>query len=53
MNLSSAVGLAGLTLVAAGALGFWGWPAACVVLGAPFATFYLWGEAQRMKRGGE
>jgi hypothetical protein len=52
MSLSSAFGFAGIALVAAAAFGLWGWPAACFVLGAPFATFYLWGEAKRM-RGGE
>jgi len=49
-------GWLGLALVAIAAGAVWGWPASAFAIGAPLAIFYLWGEAQRMKkrpRGGE
>ncbi len=49
----SLVGLAALGLVALGAGGYWGWPAACLVLGLPIAGFYLWSEARRISEGGD
>ncbi len=48
----SLVGLAGLGLVALGAAGYWGWPAACLALGLPIGAFYLWSEARRLTTGG-
>jgi len=54
--LGDFLGWLGLALVAVAAGAVWGWPAACFAIGAPLAGFYLWGEAQRMKkrpRGGE
>jgi len=52
MGLETIIGLAGIGLVAAGAWGFAGWPAACLCAGLPFASFYLWAEARKMRGGG-
>lgn len=47
----SVAGIAGLGLVAVGAAGFCGWPAACLVMGAPVAFFYIADEWRRMRGG--
>lgn len=53
MLLRSAAGITGLGLVAAGAWGFFGWPAACLVVGLPVAAFYVVSEWRQMWAGGE
>jgi hypothetical protein len=53
--LRSVVGLGALGLVAAGAWGFCGWPAAALVVGVPIATFYFWSQVKLIQSdtGGE
>ena len=48
----SLVGFGGLALVAAGAWGLFGWPAAALVVGIPIAAFYLFSEARSVWRAG-
>lgn len=41
-----AIGLGGIALVVIGVWGLLGWAWACIAAGAPFAAFYVWGEAR-------
>lgn len=51
-HAGTALGMGGLVLVAAGAWGYYGWPAACLAFGLPLAAFYIWAEARKMRGGG-
>jgi hypothetical protein len=48
--LPHVVGLAGLAAIAVGVWGAFGWQAGLVAAGAPFASFYVWGQALEVLR---
>ena len=51
LPLRHVVGLCAIGLVVIGVWGLAGWAWACIAGGAPFAGFYLWGEARAVSPG--
>lgn len=51
VSLRHVIGLCAIGLVVVGIWGLAGWAWACIAGGAPFAGFYLWGEARAVSPG--